>query len=69
MNHYNVLGSGSSCSTAIEHMPRDREVVGSNPDGCWAFFSLLFLSLYLSLSISGVCLIRITTDFPGKMYA
>ena len=31
----------SSCSTAVEHTPRDREVVDSNPAGCWAFFSSL----------------------------
>ena len=32
----------SGCSTAVEHTPRDREVVGLNPAGCWAFFSSLF---------------------------
>ena len=41
---------GSGCSTAVEHMACDREVMGSNPTGCWAF-SLLYL-------ISGVSLIR-----------
>ena len=35
--------SHHSCwSTVVEHTPRDREVVGSNPAGCWAsFFSSL----------------------------
>ena len=40
-----ALGSGcsmgSGCITAVEHTPHDREVVGSNPAGCWAFFSSL----------------------------
>ena len=52
---------GSDCRTSVEHTPRDKEVVGSNPAGCWAFFSLLFrfpFSVSLSLSISGVSLIR-----------
>ena len=31
-----LLGSG--CGTSVEHTPRDRVVVGSNPAGCWAFF-------------------------------
>ena len=39
-NMFVYLGSG--CSTAVEHMPRTREVVGSNSVGCWAF-SLLYL--------------------------
>ena len=28
-------------STVLEHMPLDREVVGSIPARCWAFFSSL----------------------------
>ena len=32
---------GSGCSTAVEHTPRNREVVGSNPVGSWAFSSFL----------------------------
>ena len=48
---------GSGCSTAVEHTPQDREVVGSNTAG-WRLFSLLHLSLYLPLSVSGVSLIR-----------
>ena len=35
-----LLSLGSSCSTAIEHMLHDREVMGSNPVGCWVFSSL-----------------------------
>ena len=41
-----LLGSG--CSTVVEHMPCDREVMGSNPAGCWAF-SLLYLISSASL--------------------
>ena len=37
---------------AVEHTPRDREVAGSNPAGCWALFFSLFYR------ISGVSLIR-----------
>ena len=44
---FSVLGSG--CSTGVEHTPRDREVMGSNPAGCWAFFSTLSFSEYLSI--------------------
>ena len=36
------------CSTAVEHMPRNLEVVGLNPARCWAYF-LLFFSFLLSL--------------------
>ena len=32
---------GSGCSTAAERTARNREVVGSNPAGCWAF-SLIY---------------------------
>ena len=32
----------SGCTTALERMPHDREVMGSNPAGRWAFFPLLF---------------------------
>ena len=28
----------------VEHMPHDREVVGSNPASCWAFFLLYPIS-------------------------
>ena len=31
---------GSGCSTAVEHTPRDREVVGSNPAGLFLFYRL-----------------------------
>ena len=30
-----LLGNG--CSIAVEHTPLDKEAVGSNPAGCWAF--------------------------------
>ena len=35
----NVFALGSGCSTAVEHTPRNLEVVGSIYAGCWAFFS------------------------------
>ena len=30
--------SAGGCSTAVEPMPHNKEVVGSNLAGCWAFF-------------------------------
>ena len=36
---------GSACSTAVVHTPHDREVVGLNPAGSWAFFSSLSYQL------------------------
>ena len=30
---------GRVCSTVVEHMPQDSEVVGLNPAGFWPFFS------------------------------
>ena len=39
LNNYDNLGSG--CSTAVEHTPCFRQVVGSNPTGCWAFSLLI----------------------------
>ena len=33
--------TGSGCTTEVEHMPHDREVMGLNPTECWAFFSSL----------------------------
>ena len=44
---------GSSCSTAVEHTPCDREVMGSYPAGCRGFRLFSFFSVYLSLSFSG----------------
>ena len=44
----NSMGSG--CSTAVEHLPLDREVEDLNPAECWAF-SLHYL-------ISSVSFIR-----------
>ena len=49
----------SAYSTAVEHTPHNREVVGLNPARCGAF-SLLFLSL--NLSICGVSLIKSLTE-------
>ena len=34
---------GSGCSTGVEHTPHDREVVGSYPARCWAFFLFFIL--------------------------
>ena len=36
---YKQVASG--CSTAVEHMPQDREIVCSNPSGSGAFFASL----------------------------
>ena len=47
---------GRRCSTAVEHTPGGREVVGSNPAGSWGFPSLLYL-------ISGASLIRPFTSY------
>ena len=44
-----LLGSG--CSTVVEHMPCDREVMGLNTAGCWALF-LLYLICSASFSKS-----------------
>ena len=38
-----ILGNG--CSTAVERTPQNREVVGLNPTGCWAFFLFSILSV------------------------
>ena len=38
----------SSCSKAVELMPYDQEVVGSNTTGCWAFFSSLAFPITIS---------------------
>ena len=40
----NVLdwGLGHGCSTAVDHMPRNQEVVGVDAAGYWAFFLLSF---------------------------
>ena len=34
------LAMGSGCSTLVERTPHNKEVTGSNPAWCWAFFSL-----------------------------
>ena len=34
----------SGCCTAVKLAPRNRNVAGSNPSGCWAFFSFCPLS-------------------------
>ena len=63
-NHYLTLtpgliviilfrGLGSSCSTAVERMPHDKEAVGSNPAG-----SRFFLSFSVSHSINQWCVLN-----------
>ena len=42
----NLHSSGCSCSAAIEHLPRDDEVEGSNPAGHLAFFFSNFPSYH-----------------------
>ena len=53
---------GGGCSTAVEPTPRDIEVVGSNPAGCWSF-SLLYLisSSLLTLALANL-LTKITVQ-------
>ena len=52
---------GSVCSTVVAHIPRNKEVMGWNPDGCWAFSFLYSLSYApLTQVPRGVT----TTDFP-----
>ena len=36
-----LLGRGSGCSTAVERIPLNREVMGPIPTGCLTFFLLL----------------------------
>ena len=57
---------GSGCSTVVEHMPHDKEVVGSNPSGCGSFFTIQRTVGQYSLHypISSVCS---TTDFTTKI--
>ena len=40
LQHHVFLKVGCSCSTAVERMPHNLEVVDSNPAGCWAFFNV-----------------------------
>ena len=59
----------SGCSTAVESMPPDSEIVGSNPTERSAVY-LLVLSLYLSGMTSDVGPLRIcntTLIFPYKL--
>ena len=58
-----VVGSG--CITAVERMPHDREVVGLNPAGCWAFFLFSIPSVVRALN-SGLSWRCNTTDFLIK---
>ena len=37
--NYVLMMLGSTFSTAVEHTPHDREVVGMNSDGTWAILS------------------------------
>ena len=51
---------GSGCSTVVEHMPRDREIMGSNTVGYWAFFSSLISPIWI------VSWRRNSSEFPIK---
>ena len=53
-------GMGRGCSAAVEHTPRNLEVVGLNPARCCAFF-LFFFSLPLSTSLY-LCLLSFTNE-------
>ena len=33
----------SGCSTAVEHTPHDREVVGLKPNECWTYSALYLI--------------------------
>ena len=45
----------SSCSTAVERMPRHREVMGSIPAECWAFpYSSILIKVSLNRSLEEV---------------
>ena len=46
LNDQRLVGAG--CGTAVEHTPRDKDVMGLNPAGCWAF---LFSSLSYQQSV------------------
>ena len=50
-----IVLMGRGCSTEVEHMPWNREVVGSNPLGRWAFF---YFYLFLLSFTSALSLIR-----------
>ena len=59
-----IFNLGSGWGTVEEHTPRDREVMGSNPARCWAFF-------FSSLSYQWCVPNQVLTDvqhywFPGK---
>ena len=57
------LDMGRGCSTAVERSPRNLEVVGSNPVGCWAFFFFFdFRYLFLLSFTIGVSFIRSLKD-------
>ena len=54
----------------VEHTPRDREVVGSNPASCWALFSSLFSLYGISLSIyQGLSIIRSLTEVQNYWFS
>ena len=56
---------GSDCSTAIEHTPRNLEVVGSNLARCQDIY--FFFYLFLLSNTSGVSLIRFLKDEHLKL--
>ena len=46
LNDQRLVGAG--CGAVVEHTPRDKDVIGLNPAGCWAF---LFSSLFYQRSV------------------
>ena len=52
---------GGYCSSVVEHVPHDREVVGSKPAGCWALISFYRFS---NVSLIGPSKIANISDFP-----
>ena len=60
----NCFFRGSGGSTAVGCRPHDREVLGSNPSGCWTFFSSL--SHQWCVLNSGPSRRCNSTDFPIK---
>ena len=48
-----TAGPGRGCSTSVQLVPHDPEVVVSNAGGCGAFVSFIFLSVISRVSIIG----------------
>ena len=53
VNSFFTTKTGSSCSTAVEHTPRNLVVMGSYPAGCLSLF-LLWKSMKYTGHVSGV---------------